>query len=139
VKSAGSAVFQTPLGPLKSGIPDSVEIPAPVNSNIRCLCASRDAAISTVSVIWRTYQVLGRWLHPDSLEVDDVITYRRGTVDVIHRIVSIERTADGLVITTKGDNVGRADPPIGEADVEGKVVFRLPQIGRVGLWLRDLF
>jgi signal peptidase len=76
---------------------------------------------------------------PEDLQVDDVITYQRGSLVVIHRIVSIEDTSDGLVITTKGDNVVRPDPPIGEDDIEGKVVFRLPMIGRFNLWLRDLF
>jgi hypothetical protein len=46
-RSAFGFLVQTPFGPRKSGMPDSVEIPAPVSATIRAAVAiSREAAAS---------------------------------------------------------------------------------------------
>jgi signal peptidase len=73
---------------------------------------------------------------PTDFGIHDVITFERGGATVIHRIVAIDDTAAGLVFTTKGDNVAKVDQPVLAADVKGKVVFLLPEIGRIGFWLR---
>src|SRR5215470_5474147 len=51
MRSAFGSRVQTPLGPLKSGIPDSVEIPAPVSATIRLDAERRRRAISSGSLI----------------------------------------------------------------------------------------
>ena len=48
--SASGSFVQTPCGPRKSGIPDSVEIPAPVNATTRCASRNQVLARSRVSV-----------------------------------------------------------------------------------------
>jgi signal peptidase len=70
------------------------------------------------------------------LEVGDVILFDVDGRPVIHRIISIEDSRDGPVFTTQGDNVDSPDAPISANDVEGKVVFLIPEIGHVNLWLR---
>jgi signal peptidase len=73
---------------------------------------------------------------PATLQVNDVILFREGHLPVVHRIVAIEETANGRVFTTKGDNVDTPDPPVSQGQVEGKVVFVIPEVGYLNLWLR---
>lgn len=70
------------------------------------------------------------------LRVDDVIVFDQEGRPVAHRIVTIHDTPDGLLFTTKGDNAERQDPPVREEQIEGKVVFRIPNVGHINLWLR---
>jgi signal peptidase len=73
---------------------------------------------------------------PASLQVNDVIKFDLGNREVVHRIVAVDEGQDGLVFTTQGDNVSRPDPPVTADRIEGKVVFIIPKIGRVTLWLQ---
>ncbi|MFH1329090.1 MAG: signal peptidase I, partial [Actinomycetota bacterium] len=73
---------------------------------------------------------------PASLRVNDVIVFRQGSLPVVHRIVTIEEGGGGRVFTTQGDNVEAPDPPITQDRVEGKVVFLIPEVGNLNLWLR---
>ena len=82
---------------------------------------------------------LVRSVDPATLEVGDVIKFSTGTVPVIHRIVAIDELPEGTMIRTQGDNVDRADPPIRPDQVEGKVVFLLPEIGKIVFWLDGVF
>jgi signal peptidase I len=72
---------------------------------------------------------------PASLQVNDVVEYRRGSFSVVHRIVTIEEGPEGRVFTTQGDNNDAPDDPIGAADIQGKVVFLIPELGHVNLWV----
>ena len=76
-----------------------------------------------------------RSVDPASLRVDDVVRFSERGRPVVHRIVAIEGTADELVFVTQGDNVRSPDAPIGADQIEGKVVLRIPQIGKLKLWL----
>ena len=73
---------------------------------------------------------------PASLEVNDVIQYRHGGISIVHRIVAIDEGADGLVFTTQGDNMDTPDSPVTADRIEGKVVFVIPGVGYLNLWLR---
>jgi len=70
------------------------------------------------------------------LRIDDVIVFTHGGRRIVHRIVAIEETEDGLVFTTRGDNVTRPDPQIRPWQIEGKVVLRIPDVGHINLWFR---
>jgi signal peptidase len=72
----------------------------------------------------------------DTLQVNDVVRVRSGGIDIVHRIIAIDETPTGRVFTTKGDNVARPDPPVAAVKVDGKVVFLIPEVGRLALWLR---
>ncbi len=73
---------------------------------------------------------------PASLQVNDVIKFDLSNLEVVHRIVAVDDGPDGLVFVTQGDNVSRPDPPVTADQVEGKVVFLIPEIGRITLWLQ---
>jgi len=73
---------------------------------------------------------------PASLQVNDVIKFDLSNLEVVHRIVAVDEGPDGLVFITQGDNVSRPDPPVTADRVEGKVVFLIPEIGRITLWLQ---
>lgn len=73
---------------------------------------------------------------PASLRVNDVIRFRQGDISIVHRIVTIDDGPDGLVFTTQGDNVSLPDPPVTPEQIEGKVVFLIPKVGHLTLWLR---
>ena len=73
---------------------------------------------------------------PAALRVDDVILFRQGTLPIVHRIVTIEEGDGGRVFTTQGDNVEAPDPPITADQIDGKVVFLIPEVGNLNLWLR---
>jgi signal peptidase len=73
---------------------------------------------------------------PATLAVGNVILFRQGSLPVVHRIIAIEEGTAGRVFTTQGDNVGTPDPPVTVDRIEGKVVFLIPELGHVNLWLR---
>jgi signal peptidase I len=71
-----------------------------------------------------------------TLEPGDIIRYQRGSLPVVHRIVRIEPSSDGPIVTTRGDNNPYEDMPVLLDDVDGKVVFAIPWIGRPALWFQ---
>jgi signal peptidase len=74
----------------------------------------------------------------DEIEVGDVITYlASNTVDqyepttIVHRVVSAEQNESGSrhEFVTKGDSNLSSDLPISDADVTGKVLYKIPFVG----------
>jgi signal peptidase I len=58
----------------------------------------------------------------DTLSVEDVVLIQvRPDAFVAHRIIKIEETQEGMVITTKGDNLSQPDFPVPRTYVIGKV------------------
>lgn len=75
-----------------------------------------------------------------SLEVlreGDVISYRRNGMNIVHRIVHVERGEEGTLLTTKGDANNTVDTlgPVPRA-IQGRVVMRVPGIGWLTIWVR---
>jgi signal peptidase len=66
--------------------------------------------------------VVREGVDPAGLEVGDVVLYYRGSLPVAHRIISIEE--------------GEPDPTITGGQIEGKVVFVIPGVGYLNLWVR---
>ena len=56
--------------------------------------------------------VFARDIDPSSLKVGDIIRVRRPQGSVMHRIIEMKQTRDGMVFVTKGDNNNTADAPI---------------------------
>ncbi len=77
--------------------------------------------------------VLTKEVDPSSLQVGDIIRYRRPQGSVLHRIKEIERTSSGLVLVTQGDNNNTPDPPILSQQIEGKMVAKIPKVGWVAI------
>jgi signal peptidase len=79
---------------------------------------------------------------PATLEVDDVITYRiSSTATATHRIKEIIPDEDDPSIVrfrTKGDNNATYDGKLVEFEqVEGKVVFCVPLLGYVAMYIQS--
>ena len=80
--------------------------------------------------------VLTRPVDPASLRAGDVIRFRSADISIVHRIVAVKATPAGLLFQTQGDNNNFADPPVPAADIEGKVMLRLPKLGLLPIALR---
>lgn len=77
-------------------------------------------------------------LDKDTLEVGDVIQYSKDNYYVIHRIVEIREENGVVTYITKGDNNNAPDTkPVYADQVVGKVIFRIPYIGWLTLWMNS--
>jgi len=65
------------------------------------------------------------------LRVGDIIQFRVGQTRVFHRLIETKQTPTGYVFVTQGDNNNTPDDPIVEDQVEGKIVFTVPDLGWV--------
>lgn len=75
--------------------------------------------------------------NPNDIKVGDVITFistssiSRG-MTITHRVINVSTDESGVVYKTKGDNNLSPDSAPAKYDnVIGKVIFRIPQLGRV--------
>ncbi|MBD3209299.1 signal peptidase I [Candidatus Woesearchaeota archaeon] len=60
---------------------------------------------------------------PESLQVGDIISYRRNDDIIIHRIVHVDHDEQGLYFILKGDNNPTSDPgKVRPSQVLGKIV-----------------
>jgi signal peptidase len=82
--------------------------------------------------------VISQDVDADSIRVGDIVRYSGAHGDVIHRVVEIQQTPDGLLFTTKGDNNNVEDAPFLESRFKGKVVFDAPYIGWVPIKIKEL-
>ena len=76
----------------------------------------------------------------------DVITFISNSsvskgLTVTHRVIEVVKSDDGsLSYITKGDNNQKTDQsPVKHKDVLGKVLFKIPQLGRVQFLIADKF
>ncbi len=74
---------------------------------------------------------------PATIQVGDIIRFRRDTIDVVHRVVAIQNEGGQIVFTTRGDNNNVDDDPFPASRYEGKVILILPKIGWVSIYLRQ--
>lgn len=83
-------------------------------------------------------------VNPAKLKVKDVISFRvknstLGKTPVTHRIIKIETTGTGeRSYITKGDRNIEEDKwryPVTDSDIVGKVIFKIPQLGRLQFFL----
>ena len=70
-------------------------------------------------------------IDPEKLKIGDVITFRIIKDELAtHRIIRVERAADGLQFWTKGDANSISDGnPVAAGNVVGKVYFTVPFLG----------
>jgi signal peptidase I len=105
------------------------------------LLGVRPALVSGVSMEPNLYLgdlIFTRPVAAASLQPGDVIRFRNGGVSIVHRIVAVRRGPEGLVFETKGDNNGFMDAPVAAADVEGRMVLRVPKLGLLPITLKNL-
>ncbi|MEK6926639.1 MAG: signal peptidase I [Nanoarchaeota archaeon] len=75
---------------------------------------------------------------PENVKIGDVIIFNAGSKNpIIHRVVKIKESENGLTFSTMGDNVGQIqffEQEIKENQLVGKAVFKLaPYLGWVKL------
>lgn len=70
----------------------------------------------------------------DDYVINDVVVYQNTKIAVAHRIVGI----DGDKIITRGDANSLNDEPIDKSCIKGKVLFSIPYVGHVVLFLKSI-
>lgn len=72
------------------------------------------------------------------ISVGDIIQFKRNGKTVIHRIISEQKQTENTVYITKGDANNTADDGyVTEDDIVGKVIYSVPKIGYLTLWLHS--
>lgn len=68
----------------------------------------------------------------DNLKQGDIVTFRQNGETITHRIVQIDDIEDGKLYITKGDNNNVQDEQGLRFDqIEGKLVIKIPQLGKM--------
>lgn len=74
----------------------------------------------------------------DKIKIGTVIRFQVDNYYVIHRVVDIEKTEDGLLFTTKGDNNNAEDvDKVTEEQILGIYRFKVKYIGFPSVWLSE--
>jgi signal peptidase len=89
--------------------------------------------------LWTGDIVITRDVPPEQVELDDIIRFDYNGVSVVHRVVEIRQTGQGLVFITRGDNNNVDDSPIGVDQYRGKSVLVIPKIGLIGVGVRLIY
>ena len=83
--------------------------------------------------------VILKTIQPADVQVGDVIRYDRDFISVVHRVIEIQTSPNGLVFLTKGDNNNVVDPPVPQEYLRGKIVGIVPEVGWVSIGIRQVF
>lgn len=68
----------------------------------------------------------------DNLKQGDIVTFKQNGETITHRIVQIDDIEDGKLYITKGDNNNVQDEKGLRFDqIEGKLVIKIPQLGKM--------
>ena len=74
----------------------------------------------------------------ESVNIGDVIQFRHNGKTVMHRVVKAETIDGNLQFITKGDANNANDiGSVGADDLVGKVVGKIPSLGKLTLWLHE--
>lgn len=96
------------------------------------------ASNSMKDTISRGYAVIIE--QTNDIKLYDIIEYRLDKIVIVHRVISIDKTKDGYLYTTKGDNNNNSDKDkVKEEQIIGKVIVKIPYIGYPSVWLNEFF
>lgn len=74
------------------------------------------------------------------LEIGDIIVFKRGKINIVHRITQVGIFNDEYVYITKGDkNKVEDNGYVYQKDIQGIVLYRIKYIGYPSIWIRNLF
>ena len=74
------------------------------------------------------------------LEIGDIIIFKRGKRNIVHRIAQVGIFNDEYVYITKGDkNKVEDNGYVYQKDIQGIVHYRIKYIGYPSIWIRNLF
>jgi signal peptidase I len=69
---------------------------------------------------------------PATVHVGDVVWALHEGWPILHRVIDIHTDARGeRIVVTKGDNLPDPDPPVKAAEVQGRLVLKVPALGTV--------
>lgn len=82
--------------------------------------------------------VIVKTINPEELEENEIISFRKGQSVITHRIIEIMETDNGREFKTKGDSNNTEDTEvIRNTEIEGKVIQKIPLIGKFALMLKS--
>jgi len=101
---------------------------------LRVMSGSMEPKIKVGSVVFI------QKINPENLKKNDIITYaseENPDMLVTHRLVEIEEKENQTVFKTKGDaNNSKDMAEVSPSQIKGKVVFSLPFLGYLSIWIR---
>jgi signal peptidase len=102
---------------------------------LRVMSGSMEPTIKTGAV------VLIQKVAPESLRENDIITFGSAedpNLSITHRLVKIEEKEGETVFKTRGDANNSEDiNEVSPADVQGKVIFSLPLLGYLAVFIKE--
>ena len=81
--------------------------------------------------------VVAREVPVENIKVGDVITFQEKGVTIVHRVIEIQSDAGQIIFITQGDANASADPPVLANYFKGKVIFTIPKIGWISIFVRN--
>lgn len=76
----------------------------------------------------------------DGIELGDIISYEREGIEIMHRVIEIQGEGGSKLFITQGDANASPDPhPVHPDQIKGKIIFVIPKLGWVGVWIKGLF
>ncbi len=88
--------------------------------------------------IRRGDMVVIKRISSENININDIIEYKVDNIYIIHRVINIKHTKNGVVYITKGDNNKSRDAKeVVESQITGKVRLIIPYIGFPTIWARD--
>lgn len=83
--------------------------------------------------------VVSRDVPVETIKVNDIIRFKEQGVYVLHRVLDIQTDENGSrVFLTQGDNNRDVDPLVTEDRLAGKIIFIVPKLGWVSIWVREM-
>src|SRR6185436_7778439 len=71
-----------------------------------------------------------RKVKPESIKKGDVVRIDRGGAPILHRVVQIYTTPEGIIrVVTQGDNSPSNEAPVPADRVQGSLLFKIPFLG----------
>ena len=102
---------------------------------LRVMSGSMEPAIHVGSVVFV------QKVNPETLRKGDVITFASAddpTISITHRLAEIENSGGNTVFKTKGDaNSIEDSTEISSSQIKGKVLFSLPFLGYLSVWIKQ--
>jgi signal peptidase len=80
--------------------------------------------------------VILRPVEPENIRVGDIIRVVQAGTPILHRVIEIRDGEGGRRFVTQGDANNVADEPVGEDQIDGRVVLVIPKIGWLAIGVR---
>jgi signal peptidase len=80
--------------------------------------------------------IITRVVPIEAIQIGDIIRFRQGKADVVHRVIDIQKENGQITFITKGDYNNVNDPPVSPGQVEGKVIMVIPKVGWIAIIIR---